>query len=998
MSEDEDNFVTYGEPFDEDDAENSNLLYPKPRPQAYEQRVLNERGRPMRFHGAFTGGFSAGYFNTVGSKEGKHFVFRISIFISNFCALKGFRPQSFTSSRRNRSQNAGQQVLSKPEDFMDEEDLGEFGIAPRHYRTRREFDDHHIFDTLSESLGGKSVIPDASDILKRMLIPSGTSLADRLLRRMGWRSDEVAAALTEEEADETGNVAPSKERDYAVISFAPKTNTFGLGYSGLDPEIAWGRRAPTSRQDPRSESVGSLQRREQESHPGFNPSTGPVRQGIRGQAFGVGALHSEDADIYAQDSLASYDFSIGAGDEHDKDDDEDDEMAELEAARHGRFSDLKKRAKNKSTIDGWTPPTLPKILLSGVEEEPQTDVLEGFMKPVESETCLVLANAEFFVIPKPVVLPPGYNPMFHSECLGGNMDSSLEKVLEPSANSTAIPSSPLLKPFVSDSAKQARFEAYQLLLRRGFSHEEAYRQCSSRASELTTETRGFEANVFATLVRNLAPAPAPIPPSHATAPSVTPVADASKTREQQRNKRPLTAGILDAEKQRLVANLLKSRFRSAGEMDIGKELTEAQEEERRKDIGALDMTDPRDSAAANESYGVLTRRTLIWHPAPLLCKRVNVPNPYPDSTFVGCPEDRRFRRPPKRSKRRRDDITSSEFTLFQLLDMNVGAEDDGDVEDEEQEEMEEGEEAEQGKEDTSPINTVVASTKLPNVPPPSIFDALFAESEKAQQRVATTEGSVPAPPYNVTPRVIGPTAPPPPTNTSTANDSGGPSMDLFKSIFASDEELEDEDDVEEVEREAIPLPPSSLEARPSEMPLPRDKDDDEDNICKEDAVRDVSTPPPHPEPALHDLSVHKLFKHLFNPELDSEAPLFAVSRVTHQRKEEKSMEDAKKAVTKPSAEEDFYGPSLPPDFGELCLYQHSSNLLPLGSATESNLPVSVPNDSPDLASDSVDFVERKKRYKEDPEKAERRSRKHSHKHHHHHHHHQKNKHNNRHEG
>ncbi|KAL5961535.1 G patch domain-containing protein 1 [Taenia solium] len=962
MNEDEDNFVTYGEPFDEDDAENSNLLYPKPRPQAYEQRVLNERGRPMRFHGAFTGGFSAGYFNT---------------------------------------------------------DLGEFGIAPRHYRTRREFDDHHIFDTLSESLGGKSVIPDASDILKRMLIPSGSSLADRLLRRMGWRSDEVAAALAEEEADKTGDVAPSKERDYAVISFAPKTNTFGLGYSGLDPEIAWGRRAPTSRQDPRSESVGSLQRREQESHPGFNPSTGPVRQGIRGQAFGVGALHSEDADIYAQDSLASYDFSIGAGDEHDKGDDEDDEMAELEAARHGRFSDLKKRVKNKSTIDGWTPPTLPKILLSGVEEEPQTDVLEGFMKPVESEACLVLANAEFFVIPKPVVLPPGYNPVFHPECLGGNMESSSEKVLEPSANSTAIPSSPLLKPFVSDSAKQARFEAYQLLLRRGFSHEEAYRQCSSRASELTTETRGFEANVFATLVRNLAPAPAPIPPSHTTAPSEAPVADASKTREQQRDKRPLTAGILDAEKQRLVANLLKSRFRSAGEMDIGKELTEAQEEERRKDIGALDMTDPRDSAAANESYGVLTRRTLIWHPAALLCKRVNVPNPYPDSTFVGCPEDRRFRRPPKRSKRRRDDITSSEFTLFQLLDMNVGAEDDGDVEDEEEEEIEEGEETEQGKEDTSPITTsIVASTKLPNVPPPSIFDALFAESEKAQQRVATTEESVPAPPSNTTPPVIGPTAPPPPTNISIANDSGGPSMDLFKSIFASDEELEDEDDVKEVEREAIPPPSSSLEARPSVMPSPRDKDDDEDNIHKEDAVRDVSTPSPHPEPALHDLSVHKLFKHLFNPELDSEkvggpdvdihvtgqkvellwigkvcallnvdvsvvseAPLFAVSRVTHQMKEEKSMEDAKKAVTKPSAEEDFYGPSLPPDFG---------------SATESNLPVSVPNDSPDLASDSVDFVERKKRYKEDPEKAERRSRKHGHKHHHHHHHHQKNKHNNRH--
>ena len=34
-----------------------------------EQYVTDEQGR-RRFHGAFTGGFSAGYYNTVGSKEG----------------------------------------------------------------------------------------------------------------------------------------------------------------------------------------------------------------------------------------------------------------------------------------------------------------------------------------------------------------------------------------------------------------------------------------------------------------------------------------------------------------------------------------------------------------------------------------------------------------------------------------------------------------------------------------------------------------------------------------------------------------------------------------------------------------------------------------------------------------------------------------------------------------------------------------------------------------
>lgn len=41
----------------------------KPIP-LHEQTVKDEKGRYQRFHGAFTGGFSAGYFNTVGSKEG----------------------------------------------------------------------------------------------------------------------------------------------------------------------------------------------------------------------------------------------------------------------------------------------------------------------------------------------------------------------------------------------------------------------------------------------------------------------------------------------------------------------------------------------------------------------------------------------------------------------------------------------------------------------------------------------------------------------------------------------------------------------------------------------------------------------------------------------------------------------------------------------------------------------------------------------------------------
>ncbi|KAH7819361.1 putative DUF1604 domain-containing protein [Monocercomonoides exilis] len=67
-----------------------------------DQFAKDEQGR-RRFHGAFTGGFSAGYFNSVGSKE-------------------GWEPQNFKSSRENRASFKE----FKPEDLMDEEDKETF--------------------------------------------------------------------------------------------------------------------------------------------------------------------------------------------------------------------------------------------------------------------------------------------------------------------------------------------------------------------------------------------------------------------------------------------------------------------------------------------------------------------------------------------------------------------------------------------------------------------------------------------------------------------------------------------------------------------------------------------------------------------------------------------------------------------------------------------------------------------------------------------------------
>uniref|UniRef100_A0A672PRI3 G patch domain-containing protein n=1 Tax=Sinocyclocheilus grahami TaxID=75366 RepID=A0A672PRI3_SINGR len=89
MSSDEDSvedFVTYGTPL-EPLEEGTKMSGTCARTDGY-----------RRFHGAFTGGFSAGYFNTVGSQE-------------------GWTPSTFVSSRQQKAERQN----ARPEDFMDEE-------------------------------------------------------------------------------------------------------------------------------------------------------------------------------------------------------------------------------------------------------------------------------------------------------------------------------------------------------------------------------------------------------------------------------------------------------------------------------------------------------------------------------------------------------------------------------------------------------------------------------------------------------------------------------------------------------------------------------------------------------------------------------------------------------------------------------------------------------------------------------------------------------------
>lgn len=91
-------------------------------------QVRDEKGR-RRFHGAFTGGFSAGYYNTVGSKE-------------------GWTPGTFKSSRNNRATK-----VQRAEDFMDEEDLAAMSDDRRLENTETFKDEG--FAGMRETMGEK---------------------------------------------------------------------------------------------------------------------------------------------------------------------------------------------------------------------------------------------------------------------------------------------------------------------------------------------------------------------------------------------------------------------------------------------------------------------------------------------------------------------------------------------------------------------------------------------------------------------------------------------------------------------------------------------------------------------------------------------------------------------------------------------------------------------------------------------------------------------------
>ncbi|XP_062555294.1 G patch domain-containing protein 1 homolog [Armigeres subalbatus] len=307
MDEDDYTYCKFGTPlpaYEQDEI-------PAKKPVSVEDQIVLDVNGKRRFHGAFTGGFSAGYWNTVGSEE-------------------GWKPTEFKSSRKEKASARTQ----NPMDFMDDEDLGEFGIAPQRVQAKEDFA-HSSTSSGKRRLdrGNWSGPIPGVPVLRTLLEPAKEKTAVRILKNMGWREGQgigerqrkcekqIAKSRNSKELyvmkmygcampgsggqDNTENDDDHESDDSSdyEITFAPddfdplltafKDNSFGLGYSGLERS-----------------TVGDQKR--------FNlfdtleiVDRNNKKLSIRGQAFGVGALEDDDdEDVYSKDDMSRYDFTL----------------------------------------------------------------------------------------------------------------------------------------------------------------------------------------------------------------------------------------------------------------------------------------------------------------------------------------------------------------------------------------------------------------------------------------------------------------------------------------------------------------------------------------------------------------------------------------------------------------------------------------------------------------------------------------------------------------
>ncbi|KAG5942247.1 hypothetical protein E4U59_001240 [Claviceps monticola] len=280
-------YALFGTPLpDETDARDDGSYLP-----LWKQEVRDEKGR-RRLHGAFTGGWSAGYFNTVGSKE-------------------GWTPSTFVSSRTNKQKDGTTPatIQQRAEEYMDEEDLADAAEA-------QTLQIGGTFAGLGASTAQDST--RASSIIG-LFRASGDTKGLQLLRKMGWKDGQGIGPKVRRNARlELGNNAPEPDAttymfapdDSQVVQFTAKTDRKGLGHQGESKLQGLTRKAESDKDDSDNDDYNMQKQGNGLSLFGNDKKKTKPRTG----AFGVGVLNdtgSDEEDPYEMGPKIRYNRVMG---------------------------------------------------------------------------------------------------------------------------------------------------------------------------------------------------------------------------------------------------------------------------------------------------------------------------------------------------------------------------------------------------------------------------------------------------------------------------------------------------------------------------------------------------------------------------------------------------------------------------------------------------------------------------------------------------------------
>ncbi|XP_026531720.1 G patch domain-containing protein 1 isoform X2 [Notechis scutatus] len=787
--EEDEDLVTVGTPLELLE-EGERIKKPVP---LQDQTVKDEKGRYKRFHGAFSGGFSAGYFNTVGSKE-------------------GWAPSAFVSSRQNRAET---KVL-EPEDFMDEEDLGEHGIAPKEITITDAFASQSkdkIQEKARQLAGIVAPIPGAT-VLDEFITPAKITIGIDLLRKMGWKEGQgvgprvkrkprkqkpepgvkiYGCALppgsedSEEEEDEyqPENVTFAP-KDVMPVDLTPKENLHGLGYKGLDPNKAL---FGTSEEPFNLFSLG----------PGNLSHLGDVRHGkgrklgISGQAFGVGALEEEDEDIYTVESLSKYDSVL-------KDEEPGDGLYGWTAphpykSKPGREKEKKYLGKildgfylaSKSITPAKTypPPDLPRdyrpihyfrpVIKATAENSHLLQALAESTGKLLSDTAIQsrhqkTASERREVLGETALKGPTASVLEYLSDKDKERIQEVKQAIQPQRKADTVPQqSPYNKPHAPPASDVPR--KWQLMLG------------SQLSTTGSTDFKPFASNPekqkrYEHYLENLACGKKDVPES---------CLDASMTeweRGREREEFSRAAAFYKTS-----SSILSSRFTTAKLEDDTDKVDVPRDEETNVDDKA--------AAAKMKMFGKLTREKFEWHPDKLLCKRFNIPDPYAESCIVGLPTVKR-----------------DKYSVFNFL--TVASESASGIR-------------------NQPTKTGVQQDNVPNKPKKSSrWDVPDKEKKKdtISEFISLARSKIDVP--EQLPKAIEekakhgtsdlvPTQPsglPSGPSEAAVEEESRPSMDLFKAIFASssDDTSSSEEESEGEEPAATALEGESKNPKPCDSP------------------------------------------------------------------------------------------------------------------------------------------------------------------------------------